>query len=275
MERNLPKGEEALKLFSLYMRTCGVPEITQPHSNIPGLDGKKLAIVNAGTWITFWSYYFGGLLLPGVQLINVANEAVQLSFMAAHHRGDPVPPQVNIDAFGRYAADVVDLYGADAVLLTCSTMNRSAHHVREKLKAYGTPVIQIDEAMMEEAVDIGGKSLVIATHGPTVKNTQLLLQETADRLGKAISFTGSTIEEAFDHLGAGRIEEHNKLIAEDIRRVSASERITNVVLAQLSMTIFLLSYPDPEKEFGIPVITSGMAGFKRIKKLWAENGAVS
>lgn len=266
---DIPRGDDAISLFEMYMQTCGVPQIDRPASSLPELDGKKLGIVNAGTWITFWSYYFGRMLLPGVQLINVANEAVQLNFMAAHHRGEPVPPQTNIDAFGRYAADVVDLYGADAVLLTCSTMNRSAHHVREKLKSYSVPVVQIDEAMMEEAVGIGGKSLVVATHGPTVKNTQLLLQETAQRLEKTISFAGSTIEEAFDRLGEGDIHAHNQLIADEIRRVADTESIQSVVLAQLSMTVFLLSYPDPEKEFGVPVITSGMAGFRRIRDLWS------
>jgi hypothetical protein len=40
------------------------------------------------------------------------------------------------------------------------------------------------------------------------------------------------------------------------------EKIGYVVLAQLSMTIFLLSYPDPLAEFGLPVLTSGECGFQ-------------
>lgn len=267
---NLPKSDEALQLFNLYMRTCGVPNIARPESPVPGLDGKKLGIVNAGTWIAFWSYYFGKLFLPGVQLINVANEAVQLNFMSAHHRGEPCPPQSNIEAFGKYAVDIIELYDADAILITCSTMNRSAHHVREAVEKYDVPVIQIDEAMMEKAVRLGGKTLVIATHGPTVKNTQLLLSETAERLDVDIDFTGSTIEEAFELLGEGNIKEHNRLIADEIRIVQSRETISSVVLAQLSMTVFLLSFPNPEAEFGIPVLTSGEAGFQKIRDMWGN-----
>jgi hypothetical protein len=35
------------------------------------------------------------------------------------------------------------------------------------------------------------------------------------------------------------------------------------VLAQLSMSLFLLSFPEPEAEFGVPVFTSGQCGFER------------
>ncbi len=67
------------------------------------------------------------------------------------------------------------------------------------MKKHNVPVVQIDEAMMEKAVETGGKILIVATHGPTVKSTQALL------------------EEAFDLLGKGDIEGHNEVIARAIR----------------------------------------------------------
>ena len=36
-----------------------------------------------------------------------------------------------------------------------------------------------------------------------------------------------------------------------------------MVLAQLSMSVFSFSYPDPVKEFGIRVLNSGETGFKK------------
>jgi hypothetical protein len=45
-----------------------------------------------------------------------------------------------------------------------------------------------------------------------------------------------------------------------------------VVLAQLSMTVFLLSYPNPAAEFGVPVFTSGQCGFERIRDFWRSGG---
>ena len=109
-----------------------------------------------------------------------------------------------------------------------------------------------------------GRILVIATHGPTVKSTQSLLQETAARLGQPVEFTGATVEEAFELLGEGRIADHNRIIADKIREVQKREKVDLVVLAQLSMSVFAFSHPDPLKDFGVPVLNSGETGFRRV-----------
>jgi hypothetical protein len=57
------------------------------------------------------------------------------------------------------------------------------------------------------------------------------------------------------------------VLAEAIRQATARERFGCVVLAQLSMTAFLLSHPDPESEFGLPVFTSGREGFRRVREV--------
>ena len=40
-----------------------------------------------------------------------------------------------------------------------------------------------------------------------------------------------------------------------------------MVLAQLSMSVFLLSYPDPAAAFGVPVFTSGQCGMEYMREL--------
>ena len=197
-------------------------------------------------------------------------KGVQLNFMGAHKRGEPCPPQINIDLFVNHAEDIVRLYGADAFIITCSTMNRAAGAVKDAMAKYNIPVVQIDEPMMEGAVNHGGKILVVATHGPTVDNTQQLLRETAENMNKQVSFAGATIEEAFEYLGEGDIQAHNEAIAKTIREACGKEKIDIAVLAQLSMSVFKLSYPDCEKEFGIPVLTSGECGFHRVKEIFMK-----
>jgi Asp/Glu/hydantoin racemase len=261
---------DPIELFSMYMSTTGVPTLADLPCGEPALAGKKLGIVNGSSWITLWTNYFGRKLLPGVKLVNVGNDAVQLNFMAAHRGGRPCPPQVNIDLFVRYAEQLVELAGVDAILISCSTMNRAAGAVRRAMASRGVPVVQIDEAMMEQAVSGGGRVLVVATHGPTVGSTQALLDETARRLGRTVSFCGATVEEAFDLLGAGEVRAHNEAIARAIRGKAAEERIDVAVLAQLSMTVFKLSYPDCEGEFGLPVLTSGETGFARVRDVLRE-----
>ncbi len=258
---------DPIRWFNETLRLSGVAHTTPEKTGRPEFIGKRLGLLNGATWIIPWANYFGRLYLPGVHLINVGNEAVQINFMAAHEVGLPTPPQANIDAFVRYARDLVELGRVDAILITCSTMNRSYPQVVEAMNPYNVPVVQIDRPMMERAVKYGGKLLVVATHGPTVASTQALLQETAAELSKPISYTGETVEEAWSRLAEGDVAGHNELLAQAIRHCQEEHKIDAVVLAQLSMTVFLLSYPEPEKEFGVPIFTSGQCGFERVAEV--------
>jgi len=255
------------QLFGDYMKVTGVPSISPEEGSDPKLNGKKLGIINGSSWVSLWSTYFGKKILPGVKIINAGNEGVQLNFMEAHHKGEVCPPDININLFSQYALDLFNLQQVDAILVSCSTMNRSFKQVNDTMAQHGVPVIQIDEAMMEEAVSTEGNILVIATHGPTVKSTQDLLQETADKLNKEVRFTGVTIENAFNLLGEGKIEEHNLAIAQAIRSAQEVHEIDIVVLAQLSMSVFSFSYPHTKVEFGVKVLNSGETGFQRVKKI--------
>lgn len=260
-------GVDPLALFEMYAKVTGVPTLAPSTLGDPRLRGMKLGIVNSGTWTSLWSNYFGKQIIPEVKFVNVGNEAVQLSFMEAHHRGLPCPPESNIQAFVDYAKDLVELVGVDAVLISCSTMNRSFPRVEEALRPYDVPVVQIDIPLMERAVSIGNRVLVVATHGPTVENTRLLLEETAAKAGKPVTVFGTTVEAAFDYLGGGAIVQHNDVIANAIREEMQKHDVDVVVLAQLSMTVFKLSYPDDIGSFGVPVLTSGEEGFKRVREV--------
>jgi Asp/Glu/hydantoin racemase len=256
-----------LDFFSAYMRLTGVPHLGPEKNGVAGLLGKRLGLLNGSSWITLWSNYFGRQFLPGVHLVNVGNEAVQLNFMEAHAAHEVGPPQANIDRFVQYARDLVELAKVDAVLITCSTMNRSSPAVEEALASYEVPVVQIDQPMMEAAVRHGGEVLVVATHGPTVTSTQALLDETARQLGQSIAYEGITVEAAWEKLGQGYVQEHNEALADAIRSALGRRPYASVVLAQLSMTAFLLSYPDPVGTFGVPVLTSGQCGFERMREV--------
>jgi hypothetical protein len=269
----LLQGLDPIRLFSDYLRVTGVAHTGPEPEGAPELLGKRLGLLNGASWITLWANYFGRLYLPGVHLVNVGNEAVQLNFVEAHAQGLPCPPQSNIDAFVRYALDLVELGRVDAVLITCSTMNRAYWQVEAALAPFGVAVLQIDRPMMERAVAHGGRVLVVATHGPTVCSTQALLCETAAEMGCAVVFSGLDVEQAWHALAAGDVHGHNQALAAAIRQALAQEEIGCVVLAQLSMSVFLFSYPDPEAEFGVPVLTSGQCGFERMREVLAGQSA--
>jgi hypothetical protein len=260
---------EALRLFSDSLRVTGVAHTgPEPHGDARLL-GKRLGLLNGSAWITLWANYFGRMYLPGVHLVNAGNEAVQINFMEAHASGSPDLPEANLAAFQRYALDLVSLGHVQAVLITCSTMNRAYPLVQAALQPYGVPVLQIDRPMMQRATRQPGQVLVIATHGPTVESTQALLREVAAESGQPVRMTGALVEPAWQALANGQVQAHNAILAETIRKKIQEQEIGCVVLAQLSMSIFLLSHPDPEKEFGIPVYTSGQCGFEAMRDLLA------
>jgi len=261
---------DAIRLFSDYLHVTGVAHTGPEPPGDPRLVGKRLGLLNGSSWITLWANYFGRMYLPGVHLVNAGNEAVQINFMEAHAAGLASLPAANLAAFERYAIDLAELGHVNAVLITCSTMNRAYVQVREALRRYRTPVFQIDRPMMERAVQHGGRILVIATHGPTVESTRALLNEVAGEFDRPVDMTGALVEAAWDCLARGEVAEHNAILAQTIRHHMQAEEISCVVLAQLSMTVFLLSYPDPLKEFSIPVYTSGQCGFEAVREILAS-----
>lgn len=260
----------ALGLFSDYLRVTGVAHTGPEPEGDPRLVGHRLGLLNGSSWITLWATYFGRLYLPGVHLISAGNEAVQVNFMEAYAAGTVGVPRANISAFERYALDLVQLGRVDAVLITCSTMNRAYRRVSEALRPYGIPVQQIDRPMMARAVEQGGPVLVIATHGPTVTSTRALLDQVAGEVGRSVGSRGVLAEEAWTALAHGDVAGHNAILAALIRSETRTRPTGCVVLAQLSMSAFLLSHPDPLAEFGLPIYTSGQCGFEAMRETLTE-----
>lgn len=265
--KNYNYDEKELLLFEEYAKVFTLPSLCGPTGTNSKLAGKRLGIVNGSSWVSVWSNYFSHKILPEVMRLNVGNDGMQYNFMLAHKNGEACPPEKNIQAMADEAEQLCDLYRVDALICTCSTMNRAYPVVAKRVEKYGIPVVQIDIPLMEQALLTGNSILVIATHGPTVDNTRILLQETAQRLQKKPVIYGVTEESAFEEIASGNIKAHNEIIANAIRASKKKFDFDVVVLAQLSMSVFKLSFPDCEKEFGVPVLTSGECGFERIKEI--------
>jgi len=263
-------ADDATSFFSRYLEITGVVGQAPRAVGHSPLFGKRLGLLNGSSWVALWSNFFARLYLPGVQLLTAGNDAVQFSFMRAHEAGQDCLPPSNVERFARYAKDLVELGDVHAVLITCSTMSRSHAVVEDALKPYGTPVVQIDMPMMEEAVAHGGRILVVATHGPTVTSTSALLEEAASRLGRPIEKDGLLVEKAWSELVLGNVEGHNAALADAIKSTVRRHDYSCVVLAQLTMASLLFSFPQPSAEFGLPILNSAQCGFKRIRRVLEE-----
>jgi Asp/Glu/hydantoin racemase len=120
--------------------------------------------------------------------------------------------------------------GADAVLVTCSTLSPCVEEIRGR---FTLPVLKIDEAMFAEAVRRGGKVAVIVTNPSTAGPTREGLLAAARNPSQSPEIVEEIIPSALDALSAGRAEEHDRLIAEAAARMAPEAHV--IVLAQASM----------------------------------------
>ncbi len=120
--------------------------------------------------------------------------------------------------------------GADAVMVTCSSIGEGATLARD---LFDFPVFRIDEAMAETAVESGRRIGVAATLRTTLEPTVRLLNETAVAKGRTITVVPSLCEGAFEAVLAGDTERHDALLIESLNCLRS--KVDVVVLAQASM----------------------------------------
>lgn len=183
--------------------------------------------------------------------------------------------------------------GADAVLVTCSSIGEAAEEAAAALRI---PVIRVDAAMAAESVRLaaasaasaasaaaqangsgvfrpdtpseGGKTqelaaggiAVLATNTATLGPTTRLIEREAAARGVAVDVTATVVEGAAAARAAGDQATHDRLIADEVRRLAESGTASVLVLAQASMA------PAAESAgVDLPVLTSpagGVAGLR-------------
>ncbi len=150
--------------------------------------------------------------------------------------------------------------GADAVLVTCSTVSPCVDDVRPEANI---PVIKIDEAMIAEAVARGTKIGVVATNVTTLEPTRQLLEAQADVAAKAIEIKLVLVENALPALLSGDGNTHDKLVKKAV--LELADQVDVVVLAQASMARVLNAIPEAERP--VPVLSSPHLALERVRGL--------
>ncbi|WP_369199398.1 aspartate/glutamate racemase family protein [Streptomyces sp. PU-14G] len=150
--------------------------------------------------------------------------------------------------------------GADAVLVTCSSIGQAAEQARAHVSI---PVLRVDDPMAEQAVDRGRRIAVLATLASTLVPTAHLVRRKAEDAGKAVTVTTSTCPGAYEARVAGRTDAHDQRIAAEAVRLAAGHDV--LVLAQASMATALerLSQDD----LPVPVLTSPESGAAQLARL--------
>jgi aspartate/glutamate racemase len=172
-------------------------------------------------------------ILPGAQVINFMDDSI-LPILVANG-GDVSAVAERMIAYARFA----EQSGADVILEACSSIGELVPSMREHVSI---PVVRIDEAMAEIAVQRARRIGVAATLGTTLRPTLALLRTKAAEAGREIELTPLLVSEAYQKLIEGDREGHDNTLLAALMMLAAS--VDLVVLAQASMARVLPGMPE-------------------------------
>ncbi|WP_262406288.1 aspartate/glutamate racemase family protein [Protaetiibacter sp. SSC-01] len=139
--------------------------------------------------------------------------------------------------------------GADAVLVTCSSIGES---VEKAAARAALPVVRVDARMAADAIAAagpGGRIAVLATLAATLGPTGRILERAAAEAEQPPVVTATVVPDAADARSAGDTARHDRLVADAVRAAAAEADV--IVLAQASMAT-----AADDAHVDVPVLTS-------------------
>jgi Asp/Glu/hydantoin racemase len=204
---------------------------------------------------------FGDLareLAPDVSTTDVVDEALLEEAVAA---GEVPPPTA--ERLERHVRRALD-EGADAVLVTCSSMGGVVDELRVR---HGWPLLRVDEAMVDAALDAGSRIGVVATLGSTLRPTAELVRSRARELGRddaSFDVVTRLVDGAFAALKAGDLDAHDDAVRAALRELLP--QVDAIILAQASMAR-VAGTLDPGEAATAPILSSPRLGVERAVEL--------
>ena len=195
-------------------------------------------------------------ILPGSELVNFVDDSILPQL--GRNGGNLAQVEERLIHYARFAEQV----GADVILEACSSVGEVVDKMQS---AVSIPIVRIDDAMAEEAVQRGTRLGVVATLPTTLQPTTRLLGAKAEAAGKHVEVTPLLIEGAYEKLMAGDREGHDNLLVEKLQELA--RRVDIVVLAQASMARVLPRLSDAEQD---KILTSPRLAMKRVKNVVAS-----
>lgn len=198
-------------------------------------------------------------MVPNVRIFHVLDEPL---IERIHRQGvaSDVDAQRLLDHL-KYA----EQFGADVVLVTCSTVSLLVDSVRGHV---AVPVVTIDEAMATEAAGTGPRITLIATNETTLEPSATLILAEASLAGRDVAVEAIVVPEALRALLDGDESTHDRLVAQAI--AEAGPRSDVVVLAQASMARVMEAISRSGTT--VPVLTSPQFALAEVARVLAAAG---
>jgi len=162
-------------------------------------------------------------LWPQAQTINVLDE----SLYADIPQDGTLAPAI----YDRIASLLrhCELSAADGILFSGSTFGPAVDKARVGMRV---PVLRAEEAMMEQAVTLGERILLVCTAKRAMPVVRGTLDAAVKRAGVIRQITELWVKDARDAITSGDVTTHDKLIA---RQVMAAGEFDVIIFGQISM----------------------------------------
>lgn len=190
-------------------------------------------------------------LLPGADVVNFVDDSILPQLK--RNDGDV---QAVVDRLSHYA-QFAEQVGADVILNACSSVGGVVAQMRQQVSI---PIVRIDEAMAEQAVQRGRRIGVAATLATTLNPTIQLVQSKADAAGVQVEIVPLLADTAYQKLLAGDKAGHDADLAAALADLAASVDV--VVLAQASMARVVAALPSDQQD---KYLSSPRLGMERVK----------
>jgi Asp/Glu/hydantoin racemase len=150
--------------------------------------------------------------------------------------------------------------GADGILFTCSAFREV---IDACIAEFDLPILKPNDAMIEQALDLGSRIAVVATVGPTIPSISAEIEQMAAARGQAVQLAPYVVEGAFDALAGGDPARHDALVAARAREIRGCDVI---VLAQFTLS---RAKPAVAAVTSLPVLESPGAAVAKLRRMLA------
>ena len=218
---------------------------------------KRLAFVHTVAGLVPRFRDLAAEMVPGVETFDIVDETLL--------RDATTEGRVSLDTARRLFAHLAaaERHGADAILVTCSSMGGVVDAARPFA---AVPLMRVDQAMAEQAVERGSKIGILATLWSTLRPTAVLIERTAVEAGREVEVRDRLCDGAFEALRSGDTDRHDALVRDGLRELIGWADV--IVLAQASMARVVDTLGDEERR--TPILSSPRLGMERMRDILAR-----
>ena len=193
-------------------------------------------------------------ILPDANIFHMVDESlIRDTIQAGHLRKITIRRLIAMVDSARNA-------GADAVLVTCSSIGKGVVIAQE---LFDFPVVRVDDAMAETAVQQARRIGVIATLETTLQPTLQLLRDKAAAAGKEVEIRDCLCEGAFKAVLSGDTATHDRVVSAAL--TEEMKRSDLIVLAQASMARVVATLPA--ESVTVPILSSPELAVLRVREV--------